>query len=104
MTDKQRVRKDKTEDNPDFEKSLDRLETIVDEMEKGSLSLETMMEHFEEGQKLIDVCTRKLNEVERKIEILVKKGDEVAAEPFESPDPDAEDEKNDDKTDKAELF
>ena len=94
----------KTERNPGFEKALSELEAIVAAMESGALPLEKMMEHFEEGQKLIDVCTRKLNEVERKIEILVNKGDEVAAEPFESPDPDAEDEKNGDKTDKAELF
>ena len=67
---------------PEFEKALERLETIVTEMEGGALSLETMIKRFEEGRKLVALCSRKLNEVERRIEILVKKGDDVEAEPF----------------------
>lgn len=69
-----------------FEKSLERLEKIVSEMEDGSLGLEEMMGRFEEGQALIKFCTKKLNEVERKIEVLVKKGDEVTAEPYDAED------------------
>lgn len=67
----------------DFEKSLERLEAIVEEMESGELSLEQMIKHFEEGSKLVTICSGKLNEVEQKIEKLVKKGDELTAEPFE---------------------
>ena len=66
----------------DFEKSLERLEAIVEEMESGDLSLEQMIKHFEEGSKLVTLCSSKLNEVEQKIEKLVKKGGELAAEPF----------------------
>jgi exodeoxyribonuclease VII small subunit len=65
-----------------FEKALERLETIVQEMESGELSLEDMMARFEEGQKLVKLCSGKLNQVERRIEILVKEGDEIVAEPF----------------------
>ncbi len=54
-----------------FEKSLERLEAIVKEMEGGELSLDDLIKRFEEGQKLVAVCGRKLNEVERKIELLV---------------------------------
>ena len=36
-----------------FEKSLERLEAVVAEMEGGDLSLEDMIKRFEEGQKLI---------------------------------------------------
>lgn len=68
----------------DFEKSLERLETIVEEMEGGELSLEQMIKHFEEGSKLVTLCTGKLNEVEQKIEKLVKKGGELTSEPFET--------------------
>ena len=57
----------------DFEKSLERLEMLVEEMEGGELGLEEMISHFEEGSKLVTVCTQKLNEVEQKIEKLVKK-------------------------------
>lgn len=68
----------------DFEKSLERLETIVDEMESGELSLEAMIKHFEEGSKLVGLCSTKLTEVEQKIEKLVKKGEGLGTEPFDS--------------------
>ncbi|MFH1968832.1 MAG: exodeoxyribonuclease VII small subunit [Verrucomicrobiota bacterium] len=75
---------------PGFEKSLERLETIVREMESGELSLEKMMKHFEEGMSLVGICSTKLNEVERKIELLVKQGDQMVAKPFEVPPEPAE--------------
>jgi exodeoxyribonuclease VII small subunit len=67
-----------------FEQALERLETIVGQMEDGSLGLDEMMARFEEGQSLIRFCTGKLNEVEKKVELLLKKGDAVEAVPFES--------------------
>lgn len=75
----------KTDKAQSFEKALERLETIVGEMEGGTLSLEKMTAYFEEGTALVKFCTQKLNEVEKKIEILTKKGDAVAAEPFDAP-------------------
>ncbi len=65
-------KKQSKNNQPDFEKSLQRLESIVDEMERGDLSLEKSMKHFEEGSKLADFCTAKLEETEKKIEILLK--------------------------------
>ena len=70
------------EKSVDFEKSLERLETIVEEMESGRLSLEQMIRHFEEGSKLVTLCSGKLTEVEQKIEKLVKKGGILTTEPF----------------------
>ena len=75
----------KDDKQPGFEKSLERLETVVREMESGELSLEKMMKHFEEGMSLVGICSHKLNEVERKIELLVKKGDQTTLTPFETP-------------------
>ncbi len=72
-----------SEKTVDFEQSLERLETLVNEMESGDLALEEMIKHFEEGSKLVALCSKKLNEVEQKIEKLVKKGDGLAEEPFE---------------------
>jgi exodeoxyribonuclease VII small subunit len=66
-----------------FEQALERLETIVGQMEDGSLGLDDMMARFEEGQNLIRFCAGKLNEVEKKVEVLLKKGDVVEAVPFE---------------------
>ena len=80
---------------PGFEKSLERLETIVREMESGELSLEKMMKHFEEGMSLVGVCSTKLNEVERKIELLVKQGEKTVLAPFEAPEESGEEEKVD---------
>ena len=74
----------KPSSEPTFEKALERLETIVGEMEAGSLSLDKMMKSFEEGMGLIKFCTEKLNEVEKKIEILVKKDGQTTAEPFDA--------------------
>jgi len=68
----------------DFEQSLERLETLVEEREGGELSLEEMIKHFEEGSKQVTVFSKKLTEVEQKIEKLVKKGDELTEEPFEA--------------------
>lgn len=67
----------------DFEQSLERLETLVEEMEGGELGLEQMIRHFEEGSKLVDICTKKLNDVEQKIEKLVKNDGELKEVPFE---------------------
>ena len=76
----------KDDKHPGFEKSLERLETVVREMESGELSLEKMMKHFEEGMRLVGICSAKLNEVERKIELLVKQGDQTTLAPFETPE------------------
>lgn len=98
----------KADDKMTFEKALERLEAIVNEMESGSLSLDKMIARFEEGQGLIKFCSGKLNEVEKKIEVLVKKGDELATEPFTAPDDNGpENDESDEETgkkDKDELF
>jgi exodeoxyribonuclease VII small subunit len=70
----------------DFEQSLERLETIVNEMESGELALEQMIKHFEEGSALVGLCSKKLTEVEQKIEKLVKKDGKMGREPFEPAD------------------
>jgi exodeoxyribonuclease VII small subunit len=73
----------KVENESSFEKSLERLETIVTEMEAGQLSLDDMIAHFEEGSKLVKLCSTKLTEVEKKIEKLVSLQDAEKTEPFE---------------------
>ena len=62
-----------------FEKAMDRLEKIVEELEKGELDIDKSLEIFEEGIKMSRVCSKKLNEAEQKIEKLTrnKKGDLV---------------------------
>ena len=76
-----------TDKQPSFEKSLERLERIVADMEGGELSLEDMIARFEEGQKLIAFCGKKLDEVERRIEKLVKKGGKDVTVPLDEEEP-----------------
>lgn len=76
----------KTDQTPGFEKSLDRLESIVEEMEGGELSLDQMIAHFEEGSKLVKQCSTKLTEVEKKIEKLVSLQDAEKTVPFDADD------------------
>lgn len=71
-----------------FEKSMERLETIVTDMENGTLSLDAMIKQFEEGQSLIRFCSGKLDEVERKIERLLTGKGPVETEPFPADEPD----------------
>ncbi len=75
----------KPDKQPGFEKALERLETIVREMEGGDLGLDRLMSHFEEGMRLVKLCTEKLNEVERKIEQLVSRDGQAVIEPLAVP-------------------
>jgi exodeoxyribonuclease VII small subunit len=55
-----------------FEKAIQRLEKIVDDLEKGELDIDKSLEIFEEGIKMSRVCSKKLNEAEAKIEKLTR--------------------------------
>jgi exodeoxyribonuclease VII small subunit len=76
----------KVENESSFEHSLERLESIVAEMEAGELSLDAMIAHFEEGSKLVKQCSTKLSEVEKKIEKLVSLQDAEKTEPMVADD------------------
>jgi len=55
-----------------FEKSLERLEKIVSELENGELSLDEALKRYEEGIKLVQVCSKKLDTAQKKVELLTK--------------------------------
>ena len=66
-----------------FEKAMTRLESIVEELERGDLNIEKSLEIFEEGIKMSRVCSNKLNEAEAKIEKITKgKKGEIVTELF----------------------
>ena len=67
---------------PTFEASLEELERIVRELEKGDLPLEQSLALFESGMRLSAECKRQLEEAESRVEILMKKGSEMVAVPF----------------------
>ncbi|HEX3584876.1 MAG TPA: exodeoxyribonuclease VII small subunit [Candidatus Angelobacter sp.] len=68
---------------PNFEVSLQRLEEIVDEMEKGNVPLEQALKLFEEGLKLSFSCRKELEEAEGKVEILLRQNGKLQPEPYE---------------------
>ncbi len=55
-----------------FEKALERLEKIVEELEEGNLPLDEALKKYEEGVKLSRVCGEKLGQAEKKIQTLTK--------------------------------
>ena len=58
------------------EQSLERLETIVEELEGGALSLEDSIARYEEGVKLSRQLGRTLDQAEKRIERLVANEDD----------------------------
>ena len=72
---------------PKFEECLQRLEVIVNELEKGDVSLDQALQLFDEGVKLSDSCRKELEEAEGKVEILLKRNGKLQPEPFEVPSP-----------------
>ena len=60
------------EDETSFEEALERLETIVEELEAGSLSLDQSLARYEEGMRLSRRLTRTLDQAEKRIERLVE--------------------------------
>ena len=65
-----------------FEASLEELERVVKELERGDLPLEKSLELFERGMKLSADCKKQLEEAETRVELLTKRGAAVASEPF----------------------
>jgi exodeoxyribonuclease VII small subunit len=69
---------------PKFEDCLQRLEKIVDELEKGDLPLEKALALFEEGITVSASCRKELEAAEGKVEILLKQNGKLQPEPFEA--------------------
>jgi len=71
-----------------FEKNLERLDAIVQELEDANLPLEKALQLYEEGMKLSEVCHKQLEEAEGRVQVLMKKaGGKVVAEAFEPEEP-----------------
>jgi len=73
---------DDAQQAPSFETSLDDLERVVKELEKGELPLEKSLELFERGMKLSADCKKQLEDAETRVEILMKRGSKTIMAPF----------------------
>ena len=60
-----------------FEKSVERLEGLIQAMENGNTPLADLVAKFEEGSKLLNHCQAQLKEAELKIEQLNLKTGEL---------------------------
>lgn len=65
-----------------FEEMMEKLESIMRDLESGQMPLDESLERYEEGVKLLRLCRKRLDETKRKVEILVKKGGKIETEPF----------------------
>lgn len=70
------------ENNMSFEETMQKLQEIVLELEKGTLNLDDSVKKFEEGIELSKKCNQILESAEKKINILVKKDDGIKEETF----------------------
>jgi len=64
--------KNNAEQAKTFEASLEALEQIVHELERGDLPLEKSLELFEQGIHLSRQCQERLSQAERSIEVLLR--------------------------------
>jgi exodeoxyribonuclease VII small subunit len=69
---------------PKFEECLQRLEQIVDQLEKGDIPLEQALGLFEEGIQLSNSCRQELEDAEGKVEVLLNRNGKIQPEPFEA--------------------
>ncbi len=72
---------------PKFEDCLQRLEVIVNDLEKGDVSLDDALKLFDEGVTLSNSCRKELEEAEGKVEILLKRNGKLQPEAFEPAPP-----------------
>ncbi len=66
-----------------FEETMQELEKIVQELEKGDLNLDDSINKFEEGMKLSKSASDYLEKAEKKITVLINaKDEEIKEEEF----------------------
>jgi exodeoxyribonuclease VII small subunit len=67
---------------PGFEDDLKKLETVVEQLERGDLTLDDSVKLFEQGMRLSNACKAELDKAEGRIQVLVhsKKGSMQLAE------------------------
>ena len=72
------------QDDLTFEKALEKLDKIVQDLESGEISLEQALAKYEEGVRLSRACQTRLSEAEKKVEVLTRTlSGELVRKPFE---------------------
>lgn len=73
---------EKKQEDLNFEETMQQLEVIATQLEKGDLDLDTSIAKFEEGMKLSKKCNDFLESAEKRITILLKDGNDIKEENF----------------------
>lgn len=67
-----------------YKEAYDKLQKIVDEMNKGDLSIEDMVDRYEEGMTLYKDLSKKLENLEQRVSVLaLNEDDELEEKKFE---------------------
>ena len=74
------------QDLPDFEKSLEELESLIEQLESGDLSLDQSLQQFKRGVELTRHCQGVLEKAQQTVEQLIDPSDESTAVPIEPGD------------------
>jgi exodeoxyribonuclease VII small subunit len=75
--------KKKNDGELDLEGALEKLELLVESLEKGDLSLEESLKVFEDGIKLTRQCQETLSAAEQKVQLLIEQNGSLKSEPFD---------------------
>ena len=70
----------KNEKEINIELSLQRLESIVSNMESGEISLEKSLSLFEEGMEIVNKCQSQLKNAEQRVENLIAGSEDTKVE------------------------
>jgi exodeoxyribonuclease VII small subunit len=73
----------KTTELPDFEKALEELESLVEQLESGELTLDQSLQQFKRGVELTRHCQGVLEQAQQVVEQLIEPEDETSAAPLE---------------------
>ena len=74
---------DSADKQPDFEKALQELESLVTRLESGEMSLDESLSEFKRGVELTRHCQTVLDKAQQSVEQLLDNDNESSAEPFE---------------------
>lgn len=67
-----------------FEEAMEKLESVVEQLESGDVPLEKAIQLFEQGMKLSQICGAKLERLEQQVEILVQENGDWVKKPFQT--------------------
>jgi exodeoxyribonuclease VII small subunit len=80
------MKKNTNDKQPDFEKSLEELESLVEQLESGDLSLDQSLSQFKRGVELTRHCQGVLDEAQQLVQKLMDTDDESSTVPFDTGD------------------